>query len=306
FVNYTENMETVLDPYADQTTYMEEWQGWYGNPRLGYERTIQYELGIDYNIADRYKLDVTGYYKDSNREADVITGVYASQYIATKALMISNSGYSDVRGIETTLESRLRGPLNFGASHDIFWSFVGEVGFSRLYEPGSQFIDVPKGLRQEKGAWSSFHKVKAWVNFYTPRSWGPELAGFRPFGDLSIYAFAWWRTGDPYTYHGPGDLSTKPNNQRWFNYYQMNLKVAKGFSLMGVRSEFSVAVRNVLDSRFLRLLFDDDLTRWHENPSLSEEERLPRNSYSNEPDVWNWYSYEVPPREVFFQYKVDF
>ncbi len=306
FVNYTENMETVLDPYANQTTYMEEWQGWYGNPRLGYERTIQYELGIDYNIADRYKLDVTGYYKDSSREADVITGVYASQYIATKALTISNSGYSDVRGIETTLESRLHGPLNFGVSHDIFWSFVGEVGYSRLYEPGSQFIDVPKGLRQEKGAWSSFHKVKSWANFYTPRNWGPELAGFKPFGDLNIYAFMWWRTGDPYTYHGPGDLSTKPNNQRWFNYYQVNLKVAKGFSFMGFRSEFSVDVRNVFNSRFLRLLFDDDLTRWHENPSLPDEERLPRNSYSNEPDVWNWYSYDVPPREIFFQYKVDF
>jgi hypothetical protein len=299
-------METVLDPYADQTTYMEEWQGWYGNPRLGYERTIQYELGIDYNIADRYKLDVTGYYKDSNREADVITGVYAAQYIATKALMISNSGYSDVRGIESSLESRLRGPLNFGVSHDIFWSFTGQVGFSRLYEPGSQFIDVPKGLRQEKGAWSSFHKVKSWVNFYTPRSWGPELAGFKPFGDLNIYAFMWWRTGDPYTYHGPGDLSTKPNNQRWFNYYQINLKVAKGFTFMGFRSEFSVDVRNVLNSRFLRLLSGDDLIRWHENPSLPDEQRLPRNSYSNEPNVWNWYSYDVPPREFFFQYKVDF
>ena len=33
FVNYTTDMSTVLDPFADQITYMEQWQGFYGNPR---------------------------------------------------------------------------------------------------------------------------------------------------------------------------------------------------------------------------------------------------------------------------------
>ncbi|MBI4429172.1 MAG: TonB-dependent receptor, partial [Ignavibacteriales bacterium] len=125
FVNYTTDMSKVLDPYADQITYMEEWQGWYGNPEMGFERTIHYELGIDYNLADMVKLDITGYYKDGSREANVITGVYAAQYVATKALMMSNSGYSDIRGIETKLDTRIGGPFNAGISHDILWSFAG-------------------------------------------------------------------------------------------------------------------------------------------------------------------------------------
>ncbi len=131
FVNYTEAMDSVLNPYAKQTTFMDEWQGYYGNPEMGYERTIQYELGVDYNIADMLKLDVTGYYKDASREATVITGVYAATYTATKALMVSNSGYSDVRGIETKIDSRFNGMFNFGLSHEVYWSFNGEVGFSR-------------------------------------------------------------------------------------------------------------------------------------------------------------------------------
>ncbi len=306
FVNYTEEANTVLDPYANQITYMEEWQGWYGNPEIGFERTIQYELGIDNSIANKFRLDLTGYYKDASREADVITGVYAAQYNTTKALMISNSGYSDVRGIETKLDSRFSGPFNFGASHDIYWSFSGEVGYRQLYEPGSTRIDVPKGLRNEKGAWSSYHRIKTWANLYFDPGWGPEIFGVKPLSDLNVYVYFWWRSGEPYTYHAQGDLSTRPNNRRWFSYYQTNLKLAKGFNYAGVHAEASIDVRNLFDSNFLRLLSGDDLIRWHENPNLSERERLPKNWFSNEYDEWEWYSYEVPPRRVYMQFKVDF
>ena len=307
FVNYTEDMNTVLNPYANQITYMEEWQGWYGNAEMGFERTIQYELGVDHNIADKFKFDLTGFYKDASREADVITGVYAAQYNTTKALMLSNSGYSDVRGIETKLDSRLSGPLNFGVSHDIFWSFNGQVGFRKLYEAGSTLPDLPKGLRQSKGAWSSFHRIKSWANLYIDPNRGPKLAGIKPLSDLNVYLYFWWRSGEQYTYYAPGDVSsTKPNNRRWFSYYQANLKVAKGFRVGGIHAELSTDIRNVFNSKFLRLLSSDDFVRWHENPNLPERERLPKIEFSNEYDEWEWYSYEVPPRKIYLQFKTEF
>ncbi|MCB0285277.1 MAG: TonB-dependent receptor [Calditrichaeota bacterium] len=306
FVNFTEDMSTALDPYANQITYMEEWQGWYGNPKLGFERTIQAELGIDYNFSRWFKLDFTGYYKDSNREAGVITGVYGAIYDNTKPLMLSNSGYSDVRGIETRLDTHFPQPFNVGVSHDIYWSFAGETGFSRLFEEGSTRLDVPKGLRENKGDWSSYHRVKAWGNLYLEPGSGPEFFGTKPLGDLNIFAYFWWRSGHPYTYHPPGDISTRANNRRWFNYYQLNLKLSKGFDWYGIRAELSADIRNVFDWQFYSLLYGDDMTRWQENPALSEEDRLPRNWFSGEPDVWGWYTYEVPPRQIYMQLKLDF
>jgi len=306
FVNYTSNPNTLFDPYAKQTTYMEEWQGWYGNPDMGYERTIQYELGFDNNIADILRLDITGYYKDASREANVITGVYSALRPTTKALMLSNSGYSDVRGIETKLESRVNSPLTGGISHEIFWSYAGEVGYSQLNEDGSTRLDVPKGLRQERGAWSSYHRIKAWTNLYVKPDEGPELGGLKPFSDFNLYLYFWWRSGEPYTYHAPGDVSTEPNNMTWFSYYQLNLKISKGFYLFGVRAELSADIRNVFNWKFLRLLDGDDMIRWQQNPDLPDSQRLPKNWYSGEPDEWQWYSYEVPPRQVYFQFKVDF
>ena len=306
YVNYVDNDSAALDPYGDQITYMEEWHGWYGNPSMGYERTVQYELGLDYNLLNRFRVDLTGYYKDGNNEATVITGVYAAEYNTTKALMTSNAGYSDVRGVEVELSSHRPGPFNGSATYDIYWASTGETGFSRLYEPGSPLVDVPKGLRTGESIWSSYHKVKLTGSVNLPRGGGPALLGRHPLSDLNLHAYFWWRSGDPYTYHGPGDTSTRANNRRWFSYYQLNLKAAKGFHIAGVRTEVSVDVRNLLDGKFLRRLYGDDLIRWHENPGLPDDERLPRNSFSNEPDVWNWYTYEVPPRQVFLQFKVDF
>lgn len=306
FVNYTTAWDSVLNPYAKQTTYMDEWQGYYGNPKLGYEKTIQYELGVDYNIADVLKLDLTGYYKDGSREADVITGVYAATYTATKALMVSNSGYSDVRGIETKIDSRFDGIVNFGLSHEVYWSFNGEVGYSRLYEPGSQSIDVPKGLRQENGAWGNYHRIKGWVNLLIDKNEGPEIFGIKPFSNFNVFMNFWWRSGDPYTYHAPGDISTEPNNMTWFNYYQIDLNISKGFEVFGTELEVSVDIKNLLNLKFLRLLYGDDLKRYLENPNLPDNERLPKTYDFPEPNIWEWYSYEVPPRKIYFQLAFKF
>ena len=306
FVNFTQNQNTVLDPYAAQTTFMQEWTGYYGNPQLSYERTIQYELGLDYNIADVIKLDISGYYKDAIHEAGVITGVYAATYTANKPLMLSNSGYSDVRGIESKVDSRFGGIFNFGLSHEIYWSFAGEVGFSQMNEPGATRIDVPKGLRQGRGAWANYNRIKGWVGVSIGKDQGPEVAGFRPLSDVEIYSNFWWRSGDQFTYHGPGDLSTEPNNMRWFNYYQIDLRVSKGFTMLGFRAEISADIKNIFDFKFLRLLGGDDLTRYMENPSLPDADRLPRNSSFPDPNEWEWYTYEVAPRKAYLQFSINF
>lgn len=306
FVNYTTSWDSVLNPYAKQATYMDEWQGYYGNSKLGYERTIQYEIGLDYNIADIIKFDLTGYYKDASHEANVITGTYAANYTATHALMMINAGYSDVRGIETKLDSRFDGMFNFGLSHEIYWSFQGQVGFSRLYEPGSTSIDVPKGLRQGRGAWNDYQRVKGWASFSINKDEGPEIAGIKPLSDFNIYSNFWWRTGDQYTYHGPGDQSTEPNNKRWFNYYQIDLKISKGIDVIGLTTEFSMEIKNLLNSKFLRLLYDDDMIRYQENPNLPDSQRLPKTYDFSEPNIWEWYSYEVAPQKIYFQVSLKF
>jgi hypothetical protein len=318
FIDFTEDMSKVMDPFAKKETYMDQWQGYLGNPLLDYERTIQYEIGLDENIADKVLLVITGYYKDVSNSTQFGGGDYwgsnhPSTYLYPQSnfynitRMVSNSVYSDVRGIETKIDSRLRFPLNLGISHDVFWQWSGATGFNELYEPLAHRVNSPKGLANDKGAWSGYHKIKTWANLYYAPGQGPELAGMKPLGDVNIYVYFWWRSGQPYTYHGPGDTSTKPNNKRWFSEYETNLKIAKGFRLVGVRTELSVDIRNLFNNKFYNLLSGDDLIRWQEEKKLPEKERLPKHWFSNEPNVWGWYDMSlIQPRMAYFQLKFDF
>ncbi|MEA3288118.1 MAG: carboxypeptidase-like regulatory domain-containing protein [Candidatus Marinimicrobia bacterium] len=306
FTNYTTDMEKALDPFAEQLTYMEEWQGFYGNPNLGYEKSVQYELGLDLVYNNKIKVDFTGYYKDAEQIAAVSTGLYGAEYFATKAFMVSNGGYSDTRGMEVSTETRLKSPFNAGLTYDIYWSFSGQVGYSRLNEPGSEFIDRPFGYSSYKQSWSGYEKVKGWVSYDIKKGAGPNIFGLKPFGDLHAYTYFWWRSGTPYTYHPPGDLSTKPNNMKWFSIYQFNLKLSKGLSIGNIRTVVSLDVTNVFDSKFIRLLYNDQLKYYHENTELPLEDRLPRNLFSGEPNIWEWYTYEVSPRQIEFQIRIDY
>jgi len=306
FVNYTTDMATVLDPFADQITYMEEWQGFHGNPKLGYERSVQYELGLDLVYKNKVKVDFTGYYKDADQEASVITGLYGQEYTATKAFMVSNGGYSDTRGVEATFETRFDRAINIGLTYDTYWSFSGEVGYNKLNEPGSEYIDLPIGLSSNKRIWSGYEKVKGWLSFDIEQGAGPFFLGIKPLADFHVYSNFWWRSGTSYTYHPPGDLSTRPNNRKWFSIYQVNLKVAKGITFGKIHTEISMDIRNLFDSKFLRLLRGDQLKYYHENSALPLEDRLPKNPLSKEPDEWEWYTYEVPPRQIEFQLRLDF
>ena len=306
FINFTEDNATVLDPYAKQTTYMDQWQGYLGNPYLSYQRTIQYEIGFDQNIENLFLLKLAGFYKDATDGANSWTWVYAASNQYNVPIMVNNSNYSDVRGIETSINSRFNFPINFGVTHSIYWSWTGDVGYSDMYEPISGLTNTPKGLVNDKGAWSQINKVKAYADIYFNKDFGPSIGDVKPFSDMHIYIYFWWRQGVPYTYHGPGDLSTKPNNMRWFSYYQTNLKISKGFEVLGTHAELSADITNLFNSKFLNLLYGDDLTKYEQNSDKPLSERLPKNWFSNEPNEWFWYSYEVPPRQINMQLKLDF
>jgi hypothetical protein len=144
------------------------------------------------------------------------------------------------------------------------------------------------------------------VNLYIGKDEGPEIGGVKFLRDFNVYLNFWWRSGTPYTYHAPGDMSTEPNNMRWFDYYQFDLNISKAFDLFGTQLELSVDIKNLLDQKFLRLLYDDDLARYLENPNLPDSERLPKTYDFTEPNIWEWYSYEVPPRRFYFQVAIKF
>jgi hypothetical protein len=321
-VTWAEDNETARDPWVNFDTQTTEWQGFWGNPKMGYERTIQYEIGIDQNIADLVRLDITGYYKDASRQTvfregnlydprwdDLSTWVDVVNHNYTvDMIMLDNSAYVDIRGLEVRLDTRFRLPLNFNLSYDLSFTSGGVVGYTDLWEPGTPNVhDVPRWFGQQKKDWNSNHKFKGIANLYLDRNYGPEVWGIKPLSDILVNVYFEYWSGRAYTYHGPDDLSTEPNNKRWKPHYRTNLKVAKGFPLLDMRGELSIEVRNLFNNKDLNMLYDEELAFYHDNPDLSLKERLPKHEWSNEPNEWGWYNiWTNPPRQVYLQLKFDF
>lgn len=321
YINFTDDPEKVEDPYLPQETYMDQWMGFQGNPKMGYERTIQYEIGFDQNIADLLRVDITGYYKDASRQTvfregnlynprwddlDTWTTVYNQTNQYNIPIMVSNCAYADIRGLEIRLDTRFEFPLNFTLTYDLSFTSGGVVGYSSLYEGESGF-DAPKGYAQMRKPWNRHHKFKGTANLNFPEGFGPTVAGFNPLGGINVNVYFETWNGEAYTYHGPGDTSTEPNNMRWKPHYQTNLRASKGIRILGFRPEISVEIRNLFNNKDLNMLYWDDLIYYHENSDLPLEERLPKHWLSDEPNDWEWYNmWTNPPRQVYFQLKVDF
>jgi hypothetical protein len=83
------------------------------------------------------------------------------------------------------------------------------------------------------------------------------------------------------------------------------MKIAKGFTLGGMRAELSADIRNLLENKDLRTLSGDNLINYMEGGK--KEDVLPTHSFSGEPNEWAWYnSYTNPRRMIYMQLKVDF
>jgi hypothetical protein len=312
YITFSDNLDEIYDPYGPLESYPDQWMGFYGNPKMGYERTIQYEVGLDQNIADLIRLDITGYYKDGNRQTIFREGTFSdprwdepspwtwlinASNQSNVHIMVGNLAFSDVRGIELQLDTRLDFPLNLSLIYDGSYTTGGLSGFNTLYELGSG-IDVPQGFGQLKKTWNSNHKFKGWAHLY----FGPGyFANLSPLNDVYLNLYYEYFTGPEYTYHGPGDTSTEPNNKRWEGHNRWNTKLAAGFDTWGLRTEVSLEVRNLFNNRTLNLLGGDDLINYEERGEK------PNHWWSGEPDEWGWYNiYTNPKREFYFQVKVDF
>ncbi|NOR45697.1 MAG: TonB-dependent receptor [Candidatus Delongbacteria bacterium] len=90
----------------------------FGNMNLGYERNVQYELGV-VNELGLYLIDITGYFKDIY---DMIaTKTY--EYGVTDASVYYNSDYGKSRGVEIQIDRSLKDHYLWGVSYTLSYAY---------------------------------------------------------------------------------------------------------------------------------------------------------------------------------------
>jgi len=322
-----------------QTVWYNFYTHYVANPGLTWEKMTQYEVGFEQNIADRFSLDVTLYYKDAKdltssgiqrgpanlnftssggavfarmygnyppyKGEDRIPGV-TQGYFQT----VVNGAWADVRGIEASFGTKFR-YFNFTLDYNMSFLNTGNHYLNEIYKDwsgGKTGSDQYRGANNtdngfngtDDDAWNPHHTARVRFSLVTPRQFGPAIRGIRPFGRWSISTSTTWVDGGVFTYHAVDDPSTLPNNRKWKDRWSTHMNVSKTVRVADfVDAKFYAQIQNVFNQKHLRLLSGDAAMR-----EYFEKGILPYDTTTKEPLVWDWYSNN--PREIYFGVSMEF
>ncbi len=212
----------VLEFLTGGATYE---QDYLGNPDVGPEITVQYEVGLKQAINDNLGIDLTFFYKDIRNllGTEVIETYNFGQYARN-----TNVDYGSVSGITFSLVQRPVG--NFGASLDYSLIFAdgnssdpNETAQRALGGEDPRPRDIPF-------TWDQRHTLNVTAMYQVP-------------SDYSISTIIRYASGQPYTPElGVGFLTEEERNSgRKPSYFTVDLRAEKYFNF-GF-SDFSLFLR---------------------------------------------------------------
>ena len=223
-----------------------------------------------------------------------------------------NGGNVDIRGMEASFETAMSNFWSVKVAYNYSILLSGQTGIQEGYRPkadGTQFAENlyhganlnDRGLSgAESDRWNPANTFKINAHFGTPSSMGLLLGGW------NANLFYTWAQGHKYTYHPPGDTDNTPLNKSWVPYKNMNGRFSKKLAVGGTNMTLAVDVINLLNKN--RVRFPTGGAAWSTFPAIEAYEKdgtLSVNAGTGEDDVWNWYTQEQFPRELWFSLQVD-
>ncbi|MBM3329634.1 MAG: TonB-dependent receptor [Calditrichaeota bacterium] len=275
-----------------------------GNPNLEYEKTIQYELGVNTQISDFVVFDISGYYKD---QYDLISTADERWKNLTLDRYV-NLDYGRMRGFEFTIDKRPAHHYALTFNYDFSYAF-GKAS-DQLANQASRLRGVPYNYDEHPLDWDETHKINAFLTVLYAKNEHPELLGFRMPDDWLMTVQWEFGSGLPYT---PSKYTTGientnlilPNSARLPWRERTTLKFEKYYSLnpqKGTRAFFGFTVGNLFNKRNVQSVYAETGSPSQAihplNPSYNPSEN--RSNYDANPRNYD------APRNVLFRVGMTF
>jgi len=215
----------------------------FGNPNVNPQKSIQYEIGLQQQLTDDFKFDLTGYYKDV-RDYIFTQSVYTVK--ARQYSILTNLAYSNVRGITLSFLKRRSADGMFSATLD----YTFQIADGNRTEPKEDlFFSEAAGKQTETFlvplSFDRSHLINGTFTLSEPKSWALGI----------IYNI---QAGTPYSVVLPPSLSTITYQQNSANksmQWEVDLKFEKFFSLGAINYSVFVNINNVFDTQNDRAVY---------------------------------------------------
>jgi len=295
-----------------------------GNPNLEYEKTVQYELGVNTQVAKNWVVDVAGYYRDIYNLISTVPERFGPITIDR----YFNLDYGRVRGVEITLEK----------IYSKYWSMSWNYDFSYAFGKASsetagivaRLNNVPVNTDEHPLDWDETHKITSWVTFQVPQV---QKASERPrwlglwWPDDWLLTLQWeFGSGRPYT---PSTYTTglsanlipvnsartpwtETTDLRFEKYFRIKYGTDGEGQAQSLRLILGVDVNNLFNKHNVRGIYAETGTAYDStNPENPED----RDIDPNDPKTKNWsfgtlYDHNPrnysPPRNIIFRLALSF
>lgn len=208
----------------------------FGNPDVKPQKSVQYELGLQQQLTEDFKLDLTGFYKD------VSNYIYSQQVFTAQGReysTLTNLAYANTRGVTISfLKRRSPGSL-FSASLDYTFSIAEG---NRTYPSDELFFSEQSGKQSETYlvslGFDRRHVINATVGLTDPDNW-------------SVGLISNIQTGTPYTPELPTQLAPirfEQNSAYQKLQWTVDLKLEKYFRIGSFAYSLFLQVDNLFDT----------------------------------------------------------
>ncbi|MEI6091463.1 MAG: TonB-dependent receptor [bacterium] len=229
-----------------------------GNPNLEAQRTNNYEVRLDQQIAEGVSVGASVYYKDIYNQL----GVAYVPTVPSPYFEYNVNEYGSNRGLELEISKAPMGSDHFGL--DINYSLAWLEGTSDGSNSNANAIIDPYSGKQAFPlatyplSRDVRNRLKGSVYFIWGDNDGPAIGGIQPLENASISMTGTYRSGIPYTKSDKnGNPLGETNAERFPSAWGVDMRLSKSFYLRdwfgdgfkNTQIEFYLDIYNVLNRR---------------------------------------------------------
>jgi len=171
----------------------------FGNPDLGAEKTIYYELGLSQLLGEDVRLQLTTYYKDIRN----LIGAREEVSGISNFTIFTNSDYGSVKGLDLILESVRLGPLNWSLDYSYMLARGNSSRPDEWYYYYFTIADLDQRpqipTREYPLSYDQRHNLTAVVDFRVPRAQPIRFMGLSLPDAWGVNCLAHYGSGLAYT-----------------------------------------------------------------------------------------------------------
>ncbi len=216
----------------------------FGNPNVNMQKSVQYEMGLQQQLTDNFKFDLTAYYKDV-RDYIYTETVYTET--GRQYSVLTNLAYSNVRGITLSFYKRRAPGSMFSARLDYTFQIAegnrtypsDELFYSEVSGKQSETFLVPLGFDRQ-------HVINGTLALTQPGDWSLGIIGN-------------FQTGTPYTPILPSSIprtiTYEQSSARQPVQWNVDMKFEKYFKVGNVNYSLFLQIRNLFDAENERYVY---------------------------------------------------